>query len=327
VTGIDVSTTSLDHTERLKRKYQLANLEIEQRPIERAGSLGRRFDLVVCTGVLHHLADPDAGLRALRDVLQPGGAMYLMVYAPYGRIGVSMIQDYCRRLGVGTSKQEIDELACALEPLPPQHPLAPLLRGMRDGGDADALADTLLNPRERAYSVPELFDLVERQELTPTRWYWQAPYLPECGSMSGTRHAVRLAALPARDRYAAMELWRGTMTSHSIVVHRAGAAEAVSTVSFADDRWRRYVPLRMSYTICVRDRLPRGVAGVLLNRSHQHSDLVLPIGEREERLLDAIDGRRDIAAIARHAGADRDGPGVRSFFESLWRYDQVVFEV
>ena len=30
--------------------------------------------------------------------------MYLMVYAPYGRAGVYMLQDYCRRLGIGTSE-------------------------------------------------------------------------------------------------------------------------------------------------------------------------------------------------------------------------------
>ena len=88
VTGIDISATSLRHTRELKRRYGLKNLKVRQLPIERAHELGRRFDKVVCTGVLHHLADPDAGLRALRDVLKPDGAMYLMVYATYGRTGI-----------------------------------------------------------------------------------------------------------------------------------------------------------------------------------------------------------------------------------------------
>ena len=35
------------------------------------GELETSFDQIVCTGVLHHLPDPDAGLRALRDVLEP----------------------------------------------------------------------------------------------------------------------------------------------------------------------------------------------------------------------------------------------------------------
>src|SRR5262249_9210010 len=103
VVGIDVSSTSLEHTEKMKRKYNLTNLETRELAIEDAGQLERRFDLIVCTGVLHHLADPDAGLSALRSVLKQDGAMHLMVYAPYGRAGVYLLQEYCRRLGIGTS--------------------------------------------------------------------------------------------------------------------------------------------------------------------------------------------------------------------------------
>ena len=120
-------------------------------PIERIAELERRFDLIVCTGVLHHLVDADAGLRALRSVLKSEGSMYLMVYAPYGRTGVYMLQDYCRRLGIGTSEREICDLMAVLKALPQQHPLAALLSGSRDAANPDALADALLNPRDRSY--------------------------------------------------------------------------------------------------------------------------------------------------------------------------------
>jgi 2-polyprenyl-3-methyl-5-hydroxy-6-metoxy-1,4-benzoquinol methylase len=82
VTGIDFSATSVRCTEALTRKYKLTNLEVHELAIERVGELQRTFDQVVCTGVLHHLEDPDAALRALRNVLAPGGSMHLMVYAP-----------------------------------------------------------------------------------------------------------------------------------------------------------------------------------------------------------------------------------------------------
>src|SRR5271167_665436 len=96
VTGIDFSATSLSRTEDLKRKYDLRNLQLQQLPVEQAANLGKSFDQIVCTGVLHHLVDPDAGLSALRTVLKPDGAMHLMVYAPYGRAGVYMMQEFCR---------------------------------------------------------------------------------------------------------------------------------------------------------------------------------------------------------------------------------------
>ncbi len=195
VTGIDVSATSLRHTRELKRRYGLKNLEVRQLPIERAHELGCRFDKVVCTGVLHHLADPDTGLRALRSVLKPDGAMYLMVYATYGRTGIYMLQEYCRRLQVGTSQREIEDLIAVLRTLPDGHPLAHVLREAPDMQHPDALADALLHPRDRAYTVPQLFDFVERNGCRFGRWYRQAQYLPQCGALSATPHAARLLQL------------------------------------------------------------------------------------------------------------------------------------
>ena len=69
-----------------------------------------------------------------------------------------------------------------------------------------------------------------------------------------------------------------------------------------------------------------GAAGVLLNRSHPFHDLILPIGAPEERMFDAIDGRRTIEAIAAAAGDGDVSPRGRAFFEQLWRYDQVTFD-
>jgi len=323
VVGIDVSATGITHTQKLKQQYDLNNLEIRQLPIEHVSELKDQFDLIVCTGVLHHLADPDAGLRALRDVLKPAGAIYLMIYAPYGRTGVYMLQEYCRRLGIGTSDKEIKALVATLESLPQQHPLVTVLRGSRDAQNDDALADALLNPRDRSYSVPQLFDYLERNGLTFGRWYRQAPYLPQCGAIAATPHAERLAALPAREQYAAMELWRGTITAHSVVVHRSDATEETG-IDFDDERWLHFVPIRLPWTRLIQERLPAGAAGVLLNRSHQHHDLILVIDAAEERLFAGIDGRRSIADIAKHASEDRSR--ARALFEKLWWYDQVVFD-
>jgi SAM-dependent methyltransferase len=333
--GIDVSQTSIDHTGTLKRQYDLSNLDLRQLPIERAAELEREFDLIVCTGVLHHLTDPDAGLRALRSVLKRDGALYLMVYAPFGRTGIYMLQDYCRRLGIGTTDREIRDLIATLEVMPQHHPLVTVLRASRDALDPDALADALLNPRERPYSVPQLFDYVERNGMTFGRWYRQAPYMPQCGAIASTPHATQLAALADRDQYAALELWRGTMTTHSAIVHRADVAGRPKglryelngssvTISFDDEGWLRYVPLRLPWTLLIQERLPPGAAGVLLNRSHQHHDLILVIDAAEERLFAGIDGRRSIADIAKHASEDRSR--ARALFEKLWWYDQVVFD-
>ena len=330
VTGIDLSLTSVRCTEELKRKYNLTNLQVYQLPIDRVAELRTTFDQIVCTGVLHHLADPDAGLAALRGVLKPDGAMHLMLYAPYGRTGIYMLQEFCRRVGIRATDEGIRDLISALRALPPGHPLETVLREAPDFQQEAALADALLHPQDRAYSVPELLDFIERGRLIFGRWVKQAPYSPRCGVVARLPKAFQMAERSLAEQYAAVELFRGTMVRHSVIVYRDDRPFASKPIGFADEMWLRYVPIRMAETICVQERLPPGAAAVLINRSHTYTDLVLTISPAEKPLFDAIDGKRTIDQILRSTSPSfperlqRDV--ARTFFESLWWHDQVVFD-
>jgi len=322
ITAIDFSATSVEHTEQLKRKYKLENLLIEQLPIERVGELGKTFDQVICTGVLHHLPDPAAGLRALRGVLETQGAMHLMVYAPYGRSGIYMLQEFCRRIGFRAPDADIGALLVALEALPATHPMTRLLHEAPDFRSEAGLADALLHPQDRAYSVPQLFAFLATNGLTFGRWLRQAPYSLQAGLMSRIPDALRAAAIPPEDQYAAAELFRGNMMRHSAIAYRDDNV-GVPRISFDHDAWLGYIPIRGPDTVTVRERLPPGVAAILINRAHSHTDIFLPVYPRETRLLEAIDGKRTIREMLA-SEADRDR--ARSLFERLWWHDQVVFD-
>jgi hypothetical protein len=90
------------------------------------------------------------------------------------------------------------------------------------------------------------------------------------------------------------------------------------------------VPIRMSETICVEDRLPLGTAAVLINQTHAYKDLLLLINSREKRLFDGIDGVRSIGNIAEMTMSSSNLKThhdiARVFFERLWWHDQVVFD-
>ena len=324
VIGIDISESSLSHTRDLQQKYSIRNLDLRRLAIEDVGRLGQTFDEIVCTGVLHHLPDPDLGLRSLRAALTQDGALHLMVYAAYGRAGVYMMQEYCRLLGVRANDQELQTLGATIGALSPDHPIAATASRAKDFRQPDALADALLHPVDRAYTVPEIYAWLERCGLKFARWREQAPYLPQCGAIAGMPHATRLASLPAPLQHAAVELLRGTMTKHEFIAYRDDRDGESQPISFEGEAWLSYVAVRLPWTLVVRERLPPGASAALINRAHTYADLALPINAAQERVIAAIDGKRTVGEILKTAAASVEPGQGREFIERLWRYDQIV---
>ena len=324
ITAIDISKASLTHTLQLQENYQISNLTLRQLSLLDVQELDQTFDLIVCTGVLHHLADPDAGLQALRSVLKPDGAMQIMVYAKYGRTGIYMLREYCQLLGISPSNPELQALSAAHDCLTQGHQLSHLIGKAADFLKADALADAFLHPQDRAFTVPEIYEWLDRCGMSFGRWIEQAPYLPQCGAMARTPHTTRLNELSEKSQHAAAELFRGTITQHSFVTYRNDRAAESQPIHFSGEEWRSWVPIRMPWSVCIRDRVPPGSVALLINRAHKHADLALPINAAQYRLFNEIDGKRTIGEILRVAG--RGERRDLEFFDRLWQYDQIVFD-
>src|SRR5262249_46962564 len=159
------------------------------------------------------------------------------------------------------------------------------------------------------------------------RWLEQAPYLVQCGMPAKTPLTARLASLPVPVQHAAVELFRGTMVRHKVIAYRDDRAGSSQPIAFGGDRWREYVPIRLPWTVTIREKLPPGSAAVLINRAHPFPDLALPIDPAGDRLLRAIDGQRTLAEILELVGKNIvDERQALGFFERLWQYDQVVFD-
>jgi len=256
--------------------------------------------------------------------------MALMGYAPYGRTGVYMLQEFCRRIGVHATDGDIRDLIRILRVLPTGHPLQNLLGQAPELQNEAAIADALLHPQDRAYSVPQFFDLIAQAGLKFGRWLRQAPYSAQCGLVAKIPQAAQIARLPLEEQYAAIELFRGTMIRHSAVVYRSDCDSSLRLVAFESDNWLNYVPIRMPDTICIQDQLPAGAAAVLINQTHTYPDIFLPIGETEKKLFDAINGRDNIHNIVRSVLSWPEQEAHRelthTFFERLWWHDQVVFD-
>jgi SAM-dependent methyltransferase len=85
VLGIDLSLASLCYAKRMAQGFGLTNVEFAQADIMKSAAIGRQFDVIDASGVLHHLADPWQGWRELASLLRPGGAMQLGLYSELAR--------------------------------------------------------------------------------------------------------------------------------------------------------------------------------------------------------------------------------------------------
>lgn len=317
IVGIDVSPASLDAERLLIDKHGLENVELIEAQIEEVGFLAAEFDQIVCTGVLHHLADPLIGLQSLRGVLASRGALQLMLYGAYGRFGISMMREYCRRLGVEPVPGQLESLVRTLSELPLGHPMSHALRESPDFGDRDALADALLNPRERSYTVPEVFELLEAGGLRFGRWVRQAPYRPSCGIMGELPDRAKIEEMAESAQFASMELFRGTMTRHSLIAVRADSPLPNPAIDWRGESWRRFVPMTPITTMAVTDHVPEDKAVAVINRAHVDRDLVCFLNDSERVAFEGIDGKGPAGEI--------DGL-TRELLQRLWLHDLVMID-
>ena len=85
VTGVDLSRSSLAYGKRMAARYGIDNIDFLRGDILDLPKLGRSFDHAECVGVLHHMADPKAGLQAISAVLRPGAFLRLGLYGESAR--------------------------------------------------------------------------------------------------------------------------------------------------------------------------------------------------------------------------------------------------
>lgn len=322
VLGIDLSETSLAHSSRLRDRHRLANLELRQMSLLDVGLLNRSFDLIACTGVLHHLPDPDAGLRALAAVLDPSGSMAIMLYGTAGRAGIYLVQDILRRLGAG---QDADGLRTARELLkfvPPHHYLfEPNGKLPNDLSEDAGIVDMLLHPQDRAYSVPEVLQFVEAAGLVFFGWNDNAPYCAE--RFLGGEMLERVLALPTSDQWAVVDNLTLLNSRHDFIVRKPHSARFLTR--FDNDDYLSYIPLIRSGT-----RLAGDASSLVLTRPSPLGEVAIPISRSEALLLEQADGKKNVAEILAHAPfaqfeAEARTAFARAVCERMWRSGHVLF--
>jgi SAM-dependent methyltransferase len=172
--GVDLSRTSLQHARDAAKQRNLDNIsfhEVDLMTLEGLEVPRGGFDVIMSSGVVHHLSDPVAGLARLRDVLAPHGVLSMMVYGKSGREPLYRLV------------RAIDALIDREQPLPERLRVGRALAAANVDGptsqgpwsDAASVSDVefvdrYLNVNETSYDIDGLWQLIEGAGLRFLEW-------------------------------------------------------------------------------------------------------------------------------------------------------------
>ncbi|MBN8543825.1 MAG: methyltransferase domain-containing protein [Alphaproteobacteria bacterium] len=185
-----------------------------------------QFDYINCSGVLHHLADPDLGLKILSDALKEDGAMGIMVYAKYGRMAVYIMQDLLRMLNHDEPnlQKQVDTARKILSNLPTSHWMfhsSQMIKNEVNGSGDVGIYDLLLHTQDRAYSIPELYEFTRKAGLSVLRFYSDYQnishriYDPSF-YISDPRLLAKIEQMPMEKQHALAELLYSKIEKHTV---------------------------------------------------------------------------------------------------------------
>jgi SAM-dependent methyltransferase len=264
-TAVDINRVALADAKAKAGQLGLENIRFQEVDLMTLDGLQvpeGGFDVIVSSGVLHHLASPDEGLRQLRRVLAPHGVLSLMVYGALGReplyrmvraVDVLVPRDrpMSERLAVARRLAQLTTSeALRVGPIE-------LTETLLD----NELVDRYLNVNETSYDVASLWNLLERHDLGFLRWVepedWAVPTrapageeiashlteLQRCQLVEQIRWRPRLSLvagtsensprqLPARDEWPALSFALNPDVSLEVETRNLRGTQRVERISY-----------------------------------------------------------------------------------------------
>ena len=175
VRGSDVSVKSLELSSASAKEMNLSNLEFRRESINQV-YYKEEFDHVICTGVIHHNANPRATLEKLAMAMKPSGVMEMMVNNRYHRIVSAAFQKAVRIMSGYNGPDDFEAEIPIARKIIADFPVKNFISAMLDAYQykdwpESQFADALLQPVDYSYTVESLAELADKcglELLMPT---------------------------------------------------------------------------------------------------------------------------------------------------------------
>lgn len=330
IVATDISDNSLAETKRLADQIDAQNLILKKCAIEEITTLKQDFDLVICTGVLHHLENPDVGLAALKNVLRSDGAMHLMLYGRHGRAGVYMLQALFQMMQIDPLKvtsQDIQRIRTLVENIPVSHPFHGVRHLHPDWQDDEGLVDLLLHLQDRAYSLDEVDTFLKSADLKMQKLMFAGRTDPMFTPLEEVSPAT-FKKLPDIQQRSAVELYRASVKKHTFIACHALKDRSRYEIDLGLKAWDTAIPI-LSYGLAVErpnaDRKTFRITWPV----HGEPDIHVETTEIGMKFLETFDDKRTLSDAYAFMGLKKSDMALKrqlaSFVERCTRADFITF--
>lgn len=169
VLAIDLSLTSLCYAKRKTPKHLAHIVEYGQADIRNLATLGRTFDCVVASGVLHHMADVLMAWREILALVRPGGLMFLGLYSEIARRELTAARAFIAEKGYQSTADDIRRCR--------QNLLQANLKGVQvtDFFSTSTCRDLLFHVKEHHLTIPQIKSFIEENRLKFIGFSFESP--------------------------------------------------------------------------------------------------------------------------------------------------------
>ena len=160
ILAIDISKSSIAYAKRKANELGASNLKFLHSDILDLKKLNKKFDIIECVGVIHHMKNPLDGLDVLYNLLEPHGYLKLGLYSDLARQDVIKIKEIVKKNKIKITKDAIKNFRKVILNKKDEK-----LLNWGDFYSMSSLRDLIFHVQEHRYNITQISKILSKYNL------------------------------------------------------------------------------------------------------------------------------------------------------------------
>lgn len=282
-TALELNSTSLNIAKKNAKFLEVENIDFYQKDIMGLTRELGSFDVILCSGVIHHLSQPEEGLRGLVKLLGPDGIFAIYLYSQYTRDRNIRIKQAVNIIESDNnqSKKRIKIVRALLNDYQ-----------LRD----IAAVDAYLNVNERLYTAKSIFGLLRSCGLKFLR-FRDGPMWDETILIKDREVASMLQGLPDDLRYEVLDLAFSEQKVRNAYEFFACHGPSVrGPIKEIGKDSLGFYPMRTPFVRLEKEESNNGVYNIYILHDEKHP-IHLQVSKQAVSIFEKCDGKKTLEQI------------------------------